>query len=74
LDFELKNEESDSNESTELDEEVEPHTIVIRRFGRVRRKEERYSPLDFYSTYVLSISDDDPKSIREVVDLGEGKH
>jgi hypothetical protein len=52
--FELRNDEHDLYESTESDEEVEQHTLVVRRSERVRKQVERYSPPNFNSTFVLS--------------------
>jgi hypothetical protein len=42
--FELRNEENDTNELTESDKEVEQLTLVVRRYERVRKLAERYSP------------------------------
>ena len=49
MEFELKNEGSDSfeGESYELDDEVELQTPTLRRSDLVRRLVERYSPPDF---------------------------
>lgn len=69
----MKNDEHDSNESIELDEEVEPYTLVILRFGWARIQPKSYSPLHFHSPFVLSGIDDDPKSTKEAVDLMEGE-
>jgi transposase InsO family protein len=71
--LELRNEEYDSNELTELEEEVEQPTLVVRRSERVRKLVERYSLLDFCSTFMLTAIDDEPKSVGEVVDSGEEK-
>ena len=51
MEFELMNEGCDSCEekSYELDDEVELQTPSLRRFDRVWRPIERYSPLDFLS-------------------------
>jgi hypothetical protein len=38
-----------------------------------RRKPERYTPPDFHSNSSLSIVDDDPRNIREKMDLEDGK-
>jgi hypothetical protein len=44
----------------------------LRRSDRERRLPERYSPPDFHSNFSLSITDDDPRTVREVVDLEDG--
>ena len=67
IEFELEGEEFDSTEEVESEEE-EPHTLVLRRSSRERRKPERYSPLDFHSRFVFSITDDNPRNVKEVVD------
>ena len=72
IEFELKEDESDS--TTEEDsEEEEPQTPAMRRSIRERRQPERYSPSAFYSNFSLTITDDDPKTIREVVYSEDGK-
>ena len=71
--FELRNEEDDSDESTKSKEEVEQPTPIVRRSERVRKLVERYSPPDFYSTFLLTSIDEDPKSVREAVNSVEGK-
>ena len=45
----------------------------MRRSLRDRRKPERYSPLDFCSNFALSITDDDPKTVREAVNSEDSK-
>jgi hypothetical protein len=40
---------------------------------RERRKPERYSPLDFHSNFSFSITDDDPRTIREAVNSEDSK-
>jgi hypothetical protein len=40
---------------------------------RDKRKPERYSPPDFCSNFSLSITDDDPKTVREAVNLEDSK-
>jgi hypothetical protein len=52
---------------------VEQPTPVVRRSKRVRKPVERYSLLDFCSTYVLIAIDDEPKSVEEVINSTEGK-
>jgi hypothetical protein len=38
-----------------------------------RRQLQRYTPYDFRSNFPLSITDDDPRTIRETVDSKDGK-
>jgi hypothetical protein len=45
----------------------------LRRSVRERRKLERYTPPDFRSNFSLSITDDDPRTVREAVDSEDGK-
>jgi hypothetical protein len=52
---------------------VEQPTPILRRSKRVRKLVERYSPPDFHSTFVLTTTNDVPKSVREVVDSAERK-
>jgi hypothetical protein len=40
---------------------------------RERRKPERYSPPDFCSNFALSITDDDPRTVREAVNSEDSK-
>ena len=62
IEFKLEGEESDSIE------EEEPHTRVLRRSSQEIRQPERYSPPDFRSYFSMSITDDDPRNVKEVVD------
>ena len=57
MEFELKNEGSDSfeEESSKSDDEVEPQTPTLRRSNHVRRTFERYSPPDFHYAFVLFV-------------------
>jgi hypothetical protein len=71
--FEMRNKEYDSDESTESEEEVEHQNLIVRRLERVIKLVERYSLSDFYSTFVLTSFDDDPKSISEAIGSVEGK-
>ena len=67
IEFELKEYESDS--TTEEDsEEEEPQTPA-----RERRQPERYIPSTFYSNFALTITDDDPRTVKEAVDSEDGK-
>jgi hypothetical protein len=45
----------------------------LRRSVRERKKSKRYSTPDFHSKFALSIIDDDPRNVREVVDSEDGK-
>jgi hypothetical protein len=71
--FELRNEEDDSDESIELEEEVEQHTPVVRRSERVRKPIKRYSLPDFRFAFVLTTINDEPKSVDEAINSTEGK-
>jgi hypothetical protein len=42
------------------------------RLVRERRLPKRYTPSDFHSNFALSITNDDPRTVREVVDLKDG--
>jgi hypothetical protein len=66
-------EEEESKEEESVAEEEEPHTLVLRRSVRDRRQLERYSPPDFHSNFSLSITDDDPRTVREVVNSKDSK-
>ena len=48
LEFNWNDESHDSDESTESKEEVETQTLIIRRFGRARKKPNRYSPPNIF--------------------------
>ena len=72
IEFELKEEESNSTTEEESKDE-EPQTLGVRRSVRERKQPERYSPSAFYSNFALSITNDDPRTIREVVYLEDGK-
>jgi hypothetical protein len=71
--IELRNEEDDLDESSQSKEELEQPTSVVRRSEQVRKPFERYSPLDFCSTFVLNTTNDEPKSVEEVVNPAERK-
>eukprot|EP00253_Pinus_taeda_P020752 PITA_20752 len=70
--FELKEEESDSVAEEESEDE-EPQTPPVRRSARERRQPERYSPSAFCSNFALSVTDDDPRTVKEAVDSEDGK-
>eukprot|EP00253_Pinus_taeda_P034991 PITA_34991 len=72
IEFELKEEELDSTTEEESEDE-KPQTPTVRRSVRERKQLERYSPSTFCSNFSLSITDDDPITLREVVDLEDGK-
>jgi hypothetical protein len=67
IEFDLKYDGSESTEEQESEEE-DPHTPVLRRSVRERRLLERYTPYDFHSNFSLSITNDDPRTVREAVD------
>jgi hypothetical protein len=71
IEFDLKDDESDSTKEHESEEE-DPHTPVLRKSIREIRLPERYSPSDFCSIFSLSITDDDPRTFREAVDSEDG--
>eukprot|EP00253_Pinus_taeda_P024918 PITA_24918 len=70
--FEQKEEESDSKKKHESEDE-ETHTLAMRRSVIDRRQLERYSLATFCSNFSLSITIDDPRTVREVVDSEDGK-
>ena len=45
----------------------------MRRFDHVRRSVERYTPLDFHSTFVLSSINYEPIFVKATVKTDEGK-
>jgi hypothetical protein len=63
----------ESSEEDEAAAEEEPHTPVLRRSVRERGQPKRYIPPDFYSNFSLSITDNDPRTVREVVNLEDSK-
>eukprot|EP00253_Pinus_taeda_P025870 PITA_25870 len=72
IEFELKEEESDCTTEEESEDE-EPRTPAMRRSVRERRQPERYSPSAFCSNFALSVTDDDPRTVKEAVDSEDGK-
>ena len=66
IEFKLEGEEYDSIEESESEEE-EPHIPFLRGSSREIRKLERYSPPNFRSHFSMSITDDDPRNVKEVV-------
>ena len=75
MEFELKNEGYDSFEveSYESNDEVELQTSALRRSNHVRRLVERYSPPNFHFVFVLSTSNDEPRSVKKEVSFEERK-
>ena len=73
MDFELKNEGSDSfeQESSESDDEVELQTPTLGSSNHVRRPIESYSPPNFRYVFVLSIVNDEPRSVKEAISYEE---
>jgi hypothetical protein len=69
--FELKDDESDSLEEHKSEEE-DPHTLLLRRLVREKRIPDRYTPPYFHSNFALYIIDDDPRIVREAMDLEDG--
>eukprot|EP00253_Pinus_taeda_P022311 PITA_22311 len=57
----------------EESEDEEPQTPAVRRSARERRQPERYSPSAFFSNFALSVTDDDPRIVKEAVDSEDGK-
>eukprot|EP00253_Pinus_taeda_P032680 PITA_32680 len=72
IEFELKEEESDSTKEEESEDE-EPQSLVVRRSVRERRQPERYSPSTFCSNFALSVIDNDPRIVKEAIDSKDGK-
>eukprot|EP00253_Pinus_taeda_P012577 PITA_12577 len=72
IEFELKEEESDSAVEEELEYE-EPQTPTVRKSVRERMQPERYSLSNLHSIFSLSITDDDPRTVREAVDSEDDK-
>jgi hypothetical protein len=74
IELELDDAKSESSEEEEAEEEEEePHTPVLRRSVRDRRQPERYSPPNFHSNFALSITNDDPRTVREAVNSEDSK-
>ena len=52
---------------------MEPLTLALRTSYHVRRPTERYSLADFHYAFVLSMINDEPRSIKETVNYKERK-
>jgi hypothetical protein len=63
----------ESSKEDEAKEEEEPHTPILRRSMTERRQPKRYSPPDFHSNFSLSITYDDPRTIREALNSEDSK-
>jgi hypothetical protein len=72
INFEPKDNESGSIEELES-KERDPHTPVLRRSVREKRLSESYTSSNFRSNFSLSITNDDPRTIREAMDSEDGK-
>eukprot|EP00253_Pinus_taeda_P008663 PITA_08663 len=72
VEFDLKNEELYSIAEEESEDE-ESQNSVVKRSVRGSRQPERYSPSSFCSNFSLSITDDDPITVKEAVDSEDGK-
>jgi len=72
IEFELKEEESNSTTKEESEDE-EPQTPGVRRSIRERRQPKRYSASALYSNFSLYITDDDPITVKEAMDSEDGK-
>eukprot|EP00253_Pinus_taeda_P030707 PITA_30707 len=72
IEFQLKEEESDCIAEEDLKYE-EPQTPVVRISVQERRKLERYSPFAFSSNFSQFVTDEDPRTVMEAVDLEDGK-
>eukprot|EP00253_Pinus_taeda_P030034 PITA_30034 len=72
IEFELKEEESDSVAEEESEDE-EPQTPAVRRSVRERRQPERYSPSSFCSNFSLFVTDDDPRIVKGAADSEDEK-
>jgi hypothetical protein len=68
----LNDAKSESFEEDEVEIE-EPHTAILRRSMRERRQPERYSPPNFRSNFYLSITEDDPRTVKEAMNSKDSK-
>jgi hypothetical protein len=66
--FELRNEEDDSDDSNGYEEEVEQLIPVVRRSERVRKLDEKYSSPNFRSSLMLTAINDETNLVGEVVE------
>jgi len=51
----------------------EPQTPAVRISVQERRQPERYNPSAFCSDFALSITDDDPRTVKEAMGSEDGK-
>lgn len=54
-------------------EDEEPKAPVVRILVRERRNPKRYILSSFCSNFVLTITNDDPRTVKEVIDSEDGK-
>jgi hypothetical protein len=74
IEFELDDAKYESTkEDKSEEEEEEAYNPVSRRSMRERRKPEMYSPPDLCVNFTLSITDDDPRTVREAVNSKNNK-
>jgi hypothetical protein len=72
IEFEPKDDESDSTEEQESEEE-DHHTPLLRRSMRQKSLPEKYTPPNFHSNFSLSITGNDPRTVREAVNSKDVK-
>eukprot|EP00253_Pinus_taeda_P028815 PITA_28815 len=72
IEFELKEEESDSTTEEESKDE-DPQTLGVRRSVQERRQLERYSPFSFCLNFSLSVTEEDPITVKETIDSEDDK-
>ena len=73
IEFEWNNERHNFYESTSLDEEVEQQNTVNKRSGQTKKQHERYIPPYLFSMFALIATEDDHRSVKEVIDSTAGK-
>ena len=76
MEFEKNNEGSyslEEEESSKLEDEVEPQILALRKSNHVRRSTERYIPPNFHYAFFLSSINDEPRFVKEAVNSEEGK-
>jgi hypothetical protein len=67
IELELDDAKYESSEEEEVEEEEKCHTPVLRRLVRDKSQTKRYSPPDVCFSFSLSITDDDPRTVRDVM-------